>query len=436
MQVTVENSGGLQRRLTVQVPAEEVQGKIDARLKEIGKTARMKGFRPGRIPMTVLKQRYGGSVRNEVLSQTMQSSLAEAIAQEKIQPAGNPVIESVPDLNGTDELSFTALIEVYPEFDKIDVSALELTAPQTEVSDDDVSNMLQTLREQRQSWEEVERKAEKGDQVLFEYAAENEAGRVPEEGMTLLAVPFGTSGFDALEDLLGGLAPGETGEADLTFPEDFSANQLAGKEAKVSVKVNSVRESSMPELDEAFIQSFGVESGALEDMQSEVRNNLERELTGARLTYLKTQLVKRLLDAHAELEVPESLIQQEAAQLQAMAAQRQGKQADPAEAGAFEEPARQRVRAGLLMGEIARQNDIAVDGAKVRQAIEMVASTYEQADEVVQMYYNNPDMLRAIESSVLEEQVVEWALEHASVSSQDMLFTDLINAAAESRQGL
>ena len=192
----------------------------------------------------------------------------------------------------------------------------------------------------------------------------------------------------------------------------------------------------MPELDEAFIQSFGVESGALEDMQSEVRNNLERELTGARLTYLKTQLVKRLLDAHAELEVPESLIQQEAAQLQAMAAQRQGKQADPAEAGAFEEPARQRVRAGLLMGEIARQNDIAVDGAKVRQAIEMVASTYEQADEVVQMYYNNPDMLRAIESSVLEEQVVEWALEHASVSSQDMVFTDLINAAAESRQGL
>ncbi|NRB71872.1 MAG: trigger factor, partial [Xanthomonadales bacterium] len=433
MQVTVENSGGLQRRLTVQVPAEEVQGKIDARLKEIGKTARMKGFRPGRIPMTVLKQRYGGSVRNEVLSQTMQSSLAEAIAQEKIQPAGNPVIESVPDLNGTDELSFTALIEVYPEFDKIDVSALELTAPQTEVSDDDVSNMLQTLREQRQSWEEVERKAEKGDQVLFEYAAENEAGRVPEEGMTLLAVPFGTSGFDALEDLLGGLAPGETGEADLTFPEDFSANQLAGKEAKVSVKVNSVRESSMPELDEAFIRSFGVESGALEDMQSEVRNNLERELTGARLTYLKTQLVKRLLDAHAELEVPESLIQQEAAQLQAMAAQRQGKQADPAEAAAFEEPARQRVRAGLLMGEIARQNDIAVDGAKVRQAIEMVASTYEQADEVVQMYYNNPDMLRAIESSVLEEQVVEWALEHASVSSQDMVFTDLINAAAESR---
>ncbi len=436
MQVTVENSGGLQRRLTVQVPAEEVQGKIDARLKEIGKTARMKGFRPGRIPMTVLKQRYGGSVRNEVLSQTMQASLAEAIAQEKMQPAGNPVIESMPDLNNGEELSFTALIEVYPDFDDIDVSSLELTAPQTEVSDDDVSNMLQTLREQRQSWEEVERKAEQGDQVLFEYAAENDEGRVPEEGMTLLAVPFGTSGFDALEDLLGGLAPGESGEAELTFPENFSANQLAGKEAKVSVKVNSVRESSMPELDEVFIQSFGVESGALEDMQNEVRNNLERELTGARLTYLKTQLVKRLLDAHAGLEVPESLIQQEAAQLQAMAAQQQGKQADPAEAGAFEEPARQRVKAGLLMGEIARQNDIAVDGAKVRQAIEMVASTYEQADEVVQMYYNNPDMLRAIESSVLEEQVVDWVLEHAKVSSQDMVFTDLINAAAESRQGL
>ncbi len=436
MQVTVENSGGLQRRLTVQVPAGEVRGKIDERLREIGKTARLKGFRPGRVPMTVLKQRFGAGVRNEVLSQTLQTSLYDAIQQESLKPAGNPVIESVPELKGDEDLEFIATIEVYPEFDAIDGTSLELTAPETEVTDADIDDMLQTLREQRAEWVDVEREPQAGDQVLFEYAAETKEGRFPEEGMSLLSIVLGESGFDDLEKALAKLVPGSVEEAKLSYPEQFNVPELAGKKAKTTLKLDTVREKKLPELDEDFIKSFAVESGDIEEMRKEVRANLERELKGARLTYLKTQFLNRLMDAHPDVEVPESLVHAEASQLQASFAQQRGQEPDPSAVDAFMDVARRRVKAGLLIGEISRQNDIQVDGARVREAIEIVADTYEQSQEVVQMYYNNPDMLRAIESNVLEEQVVDWALETAKVKTQPMAFKELINAAAEARQGL
>ncbi|MEE4173092.1 MAG: trigger factor [Xanthomonadales bacterium] len=436
MQVTVENSGGLQRRLTVQIPAGEVRGKIDERLREIGKTARLKGFRPGRVPMTVLKQRYGAGVRNEVLGQTMQSSLYDAIRQESLKPAGNPVIESVPELKGDEDLEFTATIEVYPEFGDIDASSLELTAPETEVTDSDIDEMLETLREQRAEWVDVEREPKAGDQVLFEYAAETKDGRVPEEGMSLLSIAVGESGFDDLEKALAKLVPGSVEEVKLTYPEQFNVAELAGKKARTTLKLDTVREKKLPELDEEFVKSFAVESGDIDEMRKEVRANLERELKGARLTYLKTQFLNRLMDAHPDVEVPESLVHAEAQQLQAQFAQQRGQEPDAANLEPFMDISRRRVKAGLLIGEIARQHDITVDGDRVRQAIETVAETYEQSQEVVQMYYNNPDMLRAIESNVLEEQVVDWALETAKVKTQPMAFKELINAAAEARQGL
>ncbi len=436
MQVTVENSGGLQRRLTVQLPANEVQGKIDERLREIGKTARLKGFRPGRVPMTVIKQRYGSSVRNEILSQTMQQSLFDAIRQESLKPAGNPVIESVPELQGDKDLEFTATIEVFPEFETIKADDLELRAPETTISDKDIDDMLQTLREQRREWNPVERKPKKGDQVLFEYAASTDDGRVPEEGMNRLGIIIGQSDFDGLEKALKKLNAEEETEIELTFPEEFHLAELAGKTAKTSLKVNNVREESLPEIDEEFIRSFAIESGDMDEMRTEVRSNLERELKGARLTYVKSQVLKRLLDAFPELEVPESMVHNEASELQARDAQQRGQQADPSQVENYMDIARRRVKAGLLIGEIARQNDILVDGTRVREAIETVAQTYEQSIEVVQMYYNNPEMMRSVESSVLEEQVVDWALENAKVETQDMSFKDLINAAAESRKGL
>jgi trigger factor len=436
MQVTVENPGGLQRRLTVQVPADEVQKQIDARLREIGKTARLKGFRPGRVPMKVLKQRFGSSVQQEVLSKAMESSLMEAIQQESLQPASRPVIESMPEVKPEQDIEFTATLEVFPEFGSIDVGALAVKAPETEVRDEDVDAMLETLRQQRADWVAVSRAAGEGDQVLIEYAAETDDGRVPEEGMAKLAVTLGESGFDPLEKALEGVVAGGVNDTELTFPENFPEQALAGKEARVSLKVDSVREHQVPELDEEFVKSFSIDSGDMDEMRVEVRRNLERELKSARLTFLKTQLVRALLEAHDDAEVPESMVRQEAAQLLQNAARQRGEEADPAQLDRYLDVAGRRVKSGLLMSEIARQNDILVDGARVRQAIETVADTYEQSREVVQMYYNNPEMLRSVEGSVLEEQVVDWVLENAKVSAEPLAFNDLISQATASRQGL
>lgn len=436
MQVTVEKPGGLQRRLTVQVPGDELQQQIDKRLREIGKTAKLAGFRPGRIPMTVLKQRYGPSVRNEIVSRTVETNLMEAIQQESLQVASQPVVEKLSDLKGEDDFEFVATVEVYPEFDTIDPKQLSIKSPKTEVTESDIDDMLQTLRQQRTSWDAVDRPAEEGDQVLIEYSVETEQGRIPEEGMSRLAVAIGRSGFDQLEQAVDGLVAGAVTEADLEFPEDFGVPELAGKGGKAALKIDSVRAQNMPEIDEEFIKSFSIESGQLDDMKTEVRANLERELKGARLTYLKAQMVKALMEAFPDIDVPETMVRDEANQLLNNEARQRDAEPDPSQVDQYMDQARRRVKSGLLINEIARQNDILVDGTKVRAAIETIADTYEQSQEVVQLYYNNPDLLRSVEGSVLEEQVVDWVLENAKVADEEIAFADLINTAATSRQGL
>ena len=435
MQVTVENSGGLQRRLKVQVPGEEVQAKIDARLREIGKTAKLKGFRPGRVPMAVLKQRYGPSVRNEVVNQTLQRSLYQAIEQEALRPASNPVIEDIQDLKGAQDFEFTATIEVYPEVPHIDASGIAVTRPGTDVTESDVDDMLQTLREQRQSWVETDRAPAEGDQVVFDFSAETGDGRFPASGERRMALVLGTTPLDKLEKALTKLAPNEEAGVKQAFPDDFTEPALAGKKARVKLKLLQVQERRLPEVDEEFIRSFSVASGTMDDMRREVRNNLEREMQGARVTFLKMQILDALLAAHSDLEVPEAMVRGEAENLVRQQAQRREEEPDLSRADGFMEVARKRVKSALLLSEVARQNDILVDGARVRRAIESIADTYEQSREVVQMYYNNPELLAAVENSVLEEQVVDWVLDHAKVTDKPMQFKELIDSAARSRQG-
>ena len=217
------------------------------------------------------------------------------------------------------------MVEVYPEFDKIDPQSLELTAPQTEITDADLDDMLETLQKQRTSWEAVDRAPQADDQVLIEYSAETDEGRVPAEGVSRLAVVMGKSGFKALEKLLSDLVPGGVTEAKLSFPDDFNVKELAGKKATVAIKVDSVRVKNVPEIDEEFIKSFSIESGQLDDMKAEVRNNLERELKNARLTYLKAQMVKTLMNAFEDLDVPEAMVREEARQLLSHEARQRGR---------------------------------------------------------------------------------------------------------------
>jgi len=430
MQVSVENTGGLQRRLTVQVPGQEIQQQVETKLKELSKSVRIKGFRPGRVPLSVVRQRYGKQVRLDIVNETMQRSLQQAIRDEELRPASTPRLDVEPENLDAGDLEFSALIEVYPEIDTLDVSGIAIERPEAEITDEDVDEMLETLRGQRKTWEDVERQAQAGDRVLLEYSAETEEGRVPEEGEQRLAIIMGESGFDELEKLLSGLDAGKSKSAKLQFPENFRERKLAGQKAKAEVKLVSVAEGKLPEVDEEFIKGFGVEDGQLDTLREEIRGNLERELKQAVNTLLKSSLIDALLEARPDLEVPDSVVQREAAGMAAQATGAQ-QQPDPAIVQAFMEPARERVKAGLLMGELARQNQIRINAAKVRETIETVANTYEQPAEVMQLYYGNQRLMEQVESSVLEEQVVDWALENAKVTAKAMKFQEVISSASQ-----
>ena len=433
MQVSVENTSGLERRLKVTVPGEEIQDKVEAKLRELCKEVRIKGFRPGRVPMSVVKQRYGQQVRQDILNETIQVSLQQAIQDEDLRPASMPSLEAEPQNDDGSDFEFSALLEVYPEIGELDVAAMAIERPETEVKDQDVDEMLDTLRKQRQVWTAVERTAQADDQVLLDYVAETEEGRVPAVGNKRFAVIMGVSGFDELEEAIVNIPTGEEKNIELTFPEDFREPELAGKKAKVDLTVVSVSEGSLPELDEEFIQSFGVEDGDLEAFKTEIQNNLERELKQATSTVLKARLIEVLLKASPDLEVPVSIVRQEAAGMVAQILQAQGQQVEPAQMESLVEPfmeqAEGRVRAGLLLGELASQNNIHVDPSKVRAAVETAASTYEEPAEVVQLYYKNQQLMQQVESSVLEEQVVDWVLENAKVTPREMKFQEVMDAA-------
>ena len=429
MQVSVENTGGLGRRVTVQIPATEIQKKVDSRLQELSKQVKIKGFRPGRVPMSVVRQRYGKQVQAEVANEAMQASLQKAIRDQNLRPASMPQVDQLPEDLSKGDLTFSALLEIYPEVGKVDVSGLDVDRPQADVADEDVDDMLNTLREQRRQWVAVERTPQANDQVLFEYAGHTEAARVPENGHQLLAIAMGASGFDGLEAVLKDMQAGDESEAQLEFPADFREKALAGKQARVELKVTRVSEARLPEVDEDFIRSFGIEDASIDTLRKEIRSNLERELKQAATSLVKVQIIEKLLGLMPDLEMPEGLVRQEAASLAARLASQAGRQAAPEEVAAFMGKASERVRAGLLMGEISRQNNIRIDPARVRSAIETIAQTYEDPNEVIQLYYSNPQLSAQVENIVLEEQVVDWVLENAKVSPREMKFKEVISAA-------
>jgi len=431
MQVSVENNSSVEKRLKIQVPAEEVKKQVDARLRELGKQVRLPGFRPGRIPFSVLKQRYGKQATQEVIQQTAQESLQQALEQESLRIAAAPRLEEEPRLDDETGLEINAIIEIYPELETIDVAEIAIDRPDVNVTDADVDEMLETLKKQKITWADVDRKPNEGDQALVEYTAETDEGTVPEEGKHRLAVILGESGFDALEKAVKKMSAGDQKDLELEFPVDYREQELAGKKAKVALTLANVQEGTLPEIDEEFTKSFGVDSGDAEDLKTEIRNNLERELSQAVNTQLKTQLADRLLEMHEDLEVPESIVNNEAQNmLQQML---RGAEIEVTEEmlGHFRDPARKRVRSGLLLGALAQQNEIAIDGTKVREAIEEIAHTYEEPREVVQMYYNDQRMLQAVENSVLENQVVDWVVDNAKVTDKAMSFQEAINAATQ-----
>ncbi|HET9048305.1 MAG TPA: trigger factor [Chiayiivirga sp.] len=430
MQISIETEGALGRKLTVSMPADQLESTIRQRLSELSRTVRLKGFRPGKIPGAVIEQRYGAQVRQEAVGEIIQRSFNEAMAKEKLRPAVQPAIETSGKGEGG-EFKYTASFDVLPEIGTIDVSALQIERPVAEVAEADIDHMIETLRKQRGGWGDVERAARNGDLVMFESVALAGDERIPAEGVDRSGTVLGSGGILlALEEQLVGLAAGDERELAVSFPADYRNPALAGKDVKITVKIVRVSEAQLPELDGNFFEAFGIASGGLEKFRAEVRANLERELKGALMARLKSDVVGKLLSAYEGLELPQRMVESESralAQQAAAQARQQGQQVpETIDATPFASQARSRVAAALLLNELGRQNKIRLDESRVVEMIQLIASTYEDPQQVIDLYRRDPQLLDGLRNRVIEDQVIDWIADHANASAKTLSFAEVM----------
>ncbi len=424
MQVSVESGEGLERRMTVELPAEQIDAEVTKRLKQIGRTAKLDGFRPGKVPMKLLRRNYGGQVLQEVYGQLIESSYQQAIQQENLKPAGMPRIEPA---DSTDEghFSYIATLEVMPEI-ALNKLEGEIKRPVAEVTDEDVDDMLLKLRKQRATWGSVDRAAQEGDQVKISFKGmiDGEAFEGGSAENVNLVLGSGRM-IEGFESGLVGMLKTEKRSIDLKFPEDYRVDELAGKPVTFEVEVSEVSEEVLPEVDDAFAKEFGAEEG-VEKLKSDVRENMQRELEQRTQARIKHQAMDLIVEQHP-IDIPSALVEEEIEALRKQARQQLGQGAGTFELPRemFEDQAKRRVTLGLVIGEIVKQNDLQVDNDRVRKKIEEYAASYEKPEEVVNYYYSNEQQLAAVGNVVLEDQVVDWVLNQVNVVDEASNFAAL-----------
>ena len=431
MQVSVETTQGLERRLTISVPAETVDVEVKNRLRQVAKTQRINGFRPGKVPPSVIQKRYGASVRQEVAGEIMQRSFVDAIVAEKINPAGRPSFTAKSNEDGK-ALEFEATFEIYPEVELKDLEKIAVERPAVEVTDKDLDEMFVTLQKQHQTWKENKRKTKKGDKLTIDFDGRIdgeafEGGKA--EGFELeLGAGRMIPGF---EKEITGMKVGEEKTISVTFPDDYHAENLKGKEAEFDIVVHKTEGSVLPKVDEDFAKLFGVEEGGVEALREEVGKNMARELSQAVKAKVKEQVIEGLLSSH-EVGVPAALVAQEVDVLRQQAMQRFQGQMDPNNlpelpSEMFKDQAERRVKIGLLLGEVIKVNEIKVNDAKVDELIATAASAYEDPKEVIEYYANNKELMQQMQNVALEEQAVELLVEKAKVKDKKASFSEIMN---------
>ena len=428
MQVSVESIGNLERRVTLSLPAGDVDNQVGGRLREMARTARIKGFRPGRVPTKVMEQRFGSQVRAEIVNGLLREGMDQAVRENEMRIAGAPQIDEA-DGAGEDELKFVASIELVPEFGELDMSKLEVVRHTSEVTDADIDRMLVNLQQQRASWSKVTRAARPGDTVNLETFSVIDGERMPAEGAEKTSTVLGSGGmFEDVEKAIAGMQPGEEKTLDVTLPADWHVPQFAGKTVTSTFKVIDVTEQVLPEVDAAFIRSFGVKSGDLEQFRDEIRSNLARELKGALMNRLRREVGEQLVAVYKDIELPPRLVENEARGLHANAAEQARRQGQRVEAGheAFMEAASKRVLVALLVGEVARRNDLRLESSRLTETMQLIASTYEQPQQVIDLYRNDPQLMQGLQSRVMEEQVIDWIAERAQHTVQPLSFQEAI----------
>ena len=428
MQVSVESVGNLERRVILSLPTGDVEAQVGGRLREIARSARIKGFRPGKVPASVVEQRYGQQVRAEILDDLLRRGLDQAVRENALRVAGAPEIRR-DEAAGEGELKFVAALELVPEFGELDMAKLQVVRHTAEVTEADIGRMLENLRQQRASWTRVERAAQAGDLADLETASTVDGQRMPAEGFEKTSTVLGSAAlYPEVEAAIVGMLPGEEKTIDVTLPADWHVPQCAGKTITATFRLVGLAEQVLPEVDAAFIRSFGVKSGDLAQFRAEIRSNLERELKGALMNRLRREVGDQLVAAYGHVELPPRLVEQEAQALLANAAEQARRQGQALTAGieAFRDAARKRVLVGLLVAEVARRNELRLDPARLNETLRLIASTYEQPQQVIELYRNDPQLLQGLQNRVMEEQVIDWIAERAQHTEQALSFQDAI----------
>ncbi len=430
MQVSVESGEGLERRLLVDLPADRVSAEMDKKLKDLARHVRLDGFRPGKVPMRTIRQRFGEQVRQETYGNLIQETLYEAASQEKLMPAGEPKIE-LRDAAEEGGLGYTAVFEVVPEVKVADLSEQSLTRPVAEVTETDIDEMIDKLRKQRTEWNDVDRGANDGDTVHMDFKGMID-GEVFEGG-SAENVPLILGSGSMIEGFESGLLGAKAGDErtlEVTFPEDYRAENLAGKPAIFEVKVLKVAEPKMPEVDEDFVKAFGIEDGTLEGLRADVEKNMRHELKQKLDSIVKERAMDVLVAANP-IDIPKAMVNQEAERMKQQMVQDMQQRGQSSgidlPASMFEEQARRRVHLGLVISEIMREQQLEADEEKVRTTIAEFAESYENPQEVIDYYLQDKQARASIENVVLENEVVDWVLAQVQVNEESKAFSEVMD---------
>ncbi len=428
MQVTVESTGTLERRMRVELPAERIEKEVDSRLKSVGKNVKIKGFRPGKVPAKVVKQRYGAQIRQEVLSDLLQQSYSDAVQQENLNPAGGPRIETESEGDGKG-FAYVATFEVMPEIELKGLDKIKVETPEVEIADSDLDDMIENLRKQKATWTEVDRASANGDRVVVDFEGKLKDELI--EGGQGKEVPVILGQGQMLPDFekgLTGIKAGDDKTFKVKFPKDYHAEDLQGQKVEFSIHAHRVEEQTLPPVDDALAEMFSVKEGGLEQFKKDVMDNMRHEADQKVKAKVREQLMDGLLAANP-LEIPRALKDQEMHSMQHEAMQRLGiedhDKAPPIEN--FAESAEKRVRLGLLVRQLITDENIRIDEQRVRQHVEEMCAGYENAEEMVNMYMNTPQVRQQVEPVVLEQMAFDRLLEHGKVKAKKVGFKDFMN---------
>ena len=428
MEVTVESTGTLERRMRVELPIALIEQQIDTRLKSVGRTAKIKGFRPGKVPAKIVKQRYGRQIREEVLGEVLQRSYTQAVTEQGLNPAGQPKIET-EDENG-ETFSFTATFEVMPVVELKDLEKIKIEKLDVTIDDSDIDDMMLNLRKQKASWESVDRKSAEGDRVTIDFIGKLKGEPFPGgEGKEYPVVLGAGQMLPDFEKALTGVSIGDETTFKVKFPKEYHAEEFAGKKADFTVNVHRVEEEVLPEVDDEFAKGFNVTDGGIERFKADIRENMDRESEQKVKNDIREQVMKELLETNP-LEIPHTLKHQEMHALQREAMQRMGvedaEQAPPIDN--FSEAAEKRVALGLLLRQLIIDKELKVDEALVRARVEEMVGGYENADDMVTMYMSNPQVMQQIEPMVVEQLAIDWIIEHGDSKTKKVSFKECMNA--------